>query len=221
MKWLKKNGSSWDLLAAQGTGAKSGGGNRNNYLGGQVGGGQGDNSCFGCGETDHYKRDCPKRGLRLGGGAANRREPTDRKPRDPPSHRKFHYALHKGEEGRWCLSHKCMPLKKLPFGERIKLLKENGDCGKCCGDCPPNKCKLSRPWVCGGEKDGQGCGKNHEGHELFCCEAKLCFSAISTTIIKKEVTLESAVDEEDSSLLQIMKIPRLKLSKYDPLYEVV
>ena len=75
--------------------------------------------------------------------------------------------------------------------------------------------------MCGGEKDGQGCDKNHEGHELFCCEAKLCFSEISTTIIKMEVTLESAVDDEDSSLLQIMKIPCLKPSKYNPPYEVV
>lgn len=56
---------------------------------------------------------------------------------------------------------------------------------------------------------------------MFCREAKLCFSAISTTIDKKEVTLESAVDEEDSSLLQIMKIPRLKQSKYNRPYDVV
>ena len=67
--------------------------------------------------------------------------------------------------------------------------------------------------MCGSEKDGRGCCINHEGHELFCCEAKLCFSAISTTIVKKEVTLKSAVDDEEISLLQIMKIPFLKQSK--------
>ena len=49
MKWLDKAGSSWELLAAQGTGAKSGSGSRSSYFGGQDGGGHGDNSSFGCG----------------------------------------------------------------------------------------------------------------------------------------------------------------------------
>ena len=49
----------------------------------------------------------------------------------------------------------------------------------------------------------------------------MCFSAISITITKDKVTLKSALDDEDSSLLQIMKIPRLTPSKYDLPYEVL
>ena len=42
MKWLEETGSSWELLAAQGTSSKSGG--RSNFFGGQDGG-DGDSSC--------------------------------------------------------------------------------------------------------------------------------------------------------------------------------
>ena len=44
---------------------------------------------------------------------------------------------------------------------------------------------------------------------------------VPLSIIKNEVTLKSAVDVEDSSLLQIMKIPQLKLSMYYQPYEVM
>ena len=66
---------SWELLAAQGTGDKSGG--KGSFFGShetQYGGGQGDKSCNECGETGHDKRDCPKKGSKSG-GAANRRDP--------------------------------------------------------------------------------------------------------------------------------------------------
>ena len=121
----------------------------------------------------------------------------NRKPRSLPNHCKFHCVMHKGEEGKFCFSHSCMSLKKLSFEERIKLLKENGDCSKCCGDCPPNKCKCSSPHVCGGEKEGMGYGKTHEIHKLFCKEAKLCFHAISSTVIKTEASLKLSGEEEE------------------------
>ena len=47
------------------------------------------------------------------------------------------------------------------------------------------------------------------------------FYIISTSIVKEKVTLETSVDDKEGALLQIMKIPQLKLSKNDPLYEVV
>ena len=67
--------------------------------------------------------------------------------------------------------------------------------------------------MCGGDKVGRGCGKINEGHELFCQDAKLCFSVISTS--------EASVKDKEGALLQIMKIPRLKPSMNDLPYEVV
>lgn len=50
MRWLEEAGASWKLLAAQGTGASSGG--MDSLFGGhETGHGQGDNSCYGCRET--------------------------------------------------------------------------------------------------------------------------------------------------------------------------
>ena len=125
--------------------------------------------------------------------------------------------MHKVEEGKFCSSHSCIPLKKIPFGGRIKLLKEN----KCCGDCPPNNLKLSRPRVCGCEKEGRGCGKTHEIHKLFCREAKLCFHSISSTVIKAEESLKLSREEEEGATLQIMKIPTLRPDGRDLLFELV
>ena len=45
------------------------------------------------------------------------RELLDRRPRHPPSHRKYHYAFHKGQEGKYCSSHSCIALKKISFEE--------------------------------------------------------------------------------------------------------
>ena len=77
MRWWEEAGASWELLAAQGTGSKPGG--KSNFFGGQERGSQGDYSCFGCGETGHYKKDFPKEGSRSG-SMSNRKGPNKRRP---------------------------------------------------------------------------------------------------------------------------------------------
>ena len=141
MKWLEESGALWELLAAQSTGAKPVG--RSNFYGGREGGGQGDSSCYTCGETGHFNRNCSKRDSRSD-STSNRIDLTYRKPKNLPSNCKFHCAMHKGEEGKFCISQFGL-LRKVPFEERINLLKENGDCNKCFGDCPPSHCKMTRP----------------------------------------------------------------------------
>ena len=98
----------------------------------------------------------------------------------------------KGEEGKFCISQFGL-LRKVPFEERINLLKENGDCNKCFGDCPPSHCKMTRPWVCGREKEGRGCGKTHE---LLCWEAKVFLNVISLTVVRNDVSLVSSIEDE-------------------------
>ena len=102
--------------------------------------------------------------------------------------------MHKGEDGKFCLSYSCVPLKKMPFCKRIKLLRENGDCNKCCGDCPPNNCKCSSPRVCGGEKEGRGCGKTHEIHD--CSVRKLnCASPLFLRLLSRQMLLLNCLEK--------------------------
>ena len=91
----------------------------------------------------------------------------------------------------------------LQFPERIKLLRENLDCEICCGDCPKGNCTAKVKRICGGGKEGRGCGTNHIGHELWCSNAKLCF------MVSTETVLRSEDDPGDGVLLQVMKIPSL------------
>ena len=130
--------------------------------------------------------------------------PEDKKPRSKLTNLKFHCAMHKDDETKHCLSHNYVPLKKLTFDERQKLFKENGDCLKCARDCLRTKCKMARMRVCGGEKDSRGSGKCHEGHKLFCKDAKLCMVTIVTVTSAQNVDMDGA-----PTLLQVMKIPQL------------
>ena len=91
--------------------------------------------------------------------------------------------------------------------ERLKLLRANGDCELCCGDCPKGNCQAKTKRTCGGSKDGRGCGSNHIGHELFCKNAKLCFSAHVETVLRV------GEEAEDGVLLQVMRIPSLDSSQ--------
>ena len=89
----------------------------------------------------------------------------------------------------------------------MKLLRANGDCERCCGDCPKGNCQAKFKRTCGGGKEGRGCGSNHLGHELYCKNAKLCFSTQFETVLRTE-------DEGDIGvLLQVMKIPSISPSK--------
>ena len=85
--------------------------------------------------------------------------------------------------------------------DRIKLLKENGDCELCCSDCPKGRCQSKSKRTCGGTKEGRGCGTSLLGHELFCRNAQLCFSTQLETVLRVDG------DSEESVLLQVMKIP--------------
>ena len=61
MNWLDEVGASWEFLASSGTGSKPKSDGRGAYFGDYQGepSGERDNSCFGCGESGHYRRACP------------------------------------------------------------------------------------------------------------------------------------------------------------------
>ena len=80
-------------------------------------------------------------------------------------------------------------------------MKENGDCQVCCGDCPAGNCSAKSQRVCGGNRDGRGCGVNHIGHELWCSKAKVVLT------IAEETVMRVGQDGEDAVLLQVMQIP--------------
>ena len=159
---------------------------------------------YGCGQDGHLKRDCPGKKTKANGGGSNSSSNSNRKPRSPPKHKRYHCAFHKDAPNRFCSTWSCPSLKYLQHNERVKLLRENSDCEVCCGDCPKNSCQAKIKRVCGGNKDGRGCGVNHVGHELWCSKAKLCFT------ISQETIMRSIDDNEDGVLLQVMKIPGLE-----------
>ena len=206
VKWLEKAGQSWELLAASGTGARSkGGGNvqvHHTFYGDEdTDTVKAKKTCFKCGKEGHLRKDCTKKDGQATGGGRNSGGPA-RKPRSPPKHRKFHCAFHKDASDRYCSTWSCPSVKYAQYADRIKLMKENLDCEICCGDCPKGNCSAKVKRVCGGGKDGRGCGVNHVGHELWCAKAKLIFT------VSEESVLRSSLDDSDNAvLLQVMKIP--------------
>ena len=207
IKWLNEAGASWELLAASGTGIKGKSGNvqvHHTFYGEEDGEtSKGERKCYKCGKEGHLKKDCTAKDTRVNGGGTRNSNQNNRKPRPPPKHRKHHCAYHKDTPNRYCSTWSCPSLKYLQYAERIKLLRENLDCETCCGDCPKGNCLSKTKRVCGGSKDGRGCGVNHVGHELWCPKAKLCFT------VSNETVLRSVNEEEDGVLLQVMKIPSI------------
>ena len=215
MSWLEEAGSSWELMAASGTGLKGKSGTQvhSSFFSEDV---DTDSSslskaCFKCGKTGHWKRDCPggntSRGPKSTGGGKPQTGNKPQKDRPAPKNKKFHCALHKGAPGKACSTWSCAALKYTPFEERIKLLTANGDCEMCSGDCPRGNCQAKYKRTCGGGKEGRGCGTDHLGHELWCQTAKLCFSTHMETVLGTEDGADSGV------LLQVMKIPSLSSKK--------
>ena len=162
--------------------------------------------CYKCGQEGHMKKDCGKKDHKSTGGGKNTGSSVARKPRAPPKHKKFHCAYHKGASDRFCVTWSCPSVMYTPYSERVKLMKENLDCETCCGDCPKGGCLAKTKRICGGNKDGRGCGTHHVGHELWCSNAKLCFTVTEQPVFR-------AVNESDDGvLLQVMKIPSIDSS---------
>ena len=130
MVWLEEAGASWELLAASGTGVKNKAGTAQVHVS-LYNDGEEDNSkqskaCFKCGETGHWRKDCPQKspgnGNRSTGGGRSATSKVS-KDRKPPTHNKFHCALHKGLPGRGCSTWSCVALKYTPYEERVKLFR--------------------------------------------------------------------------------------------------
>ena len=157
--------------------------NDNNGSGGSGGGGP---KCYQCGEEGHKRFQCPKSQM-------GEKKP----PRGEPKHKKFSCAFHKNDSSRRCYSVSCQDLRKMTdSNKRLQLLKENNDCKHCCGDHKDADCnRKSR--VCGGGKDGLGCSRPHNVHELFCTSAKVCMSMQS---------VYTSRDQEEGVLLLIMNV---------------
>ena len=157
IEWMKSQKETWERIAATDVGRKGAGPPKTDgsFFVSEVQG----KKCYSCGNVGHVRRDCPNR--------------KDKKKRRHPKVKKFWCAYHKGDtHDHNCFTDSCEELKKIVAAQRIKLLKENGDCIHCCGDHKPEDCQ-KKDRVCGGRKDDRGCTKSHKVHELFCVEAKV------------------------------------------------
>jgi len=149
VRWLEKSGVSWELLAASGTGSKnkSGGVQVHHTFYGEEepdSVGKPPRTCYKCGQTGHFKKDCPKKDHKSTGGGKSPQTNGDRKPRSPPKYKKHHCAYHKDAPGRYCVTWSCPSVKYTQYNDRLKLLRENMDCEICCGDCPKGACAPNR-----------------------------------------------------------------------------
>ena len=110
-----------------GSGAASGG---RTYYGSSNSGSSGSadtRKCHHCKQPGHLKRYCPS----LNQKKDNKPKKKERKP---CAVKKFWCAFHKGDSSRRCYSDSCQDLAQLDPNQRVKLLKENGDCQHCVGD---------------------------------------------------------------------------------------
>ena len=136
--------------------------NNNNFSHGGAGGAGADGrKCHNCKQVGHIKWNCPSLSQK-----------PKKKERKPCTVKKFWCAFHKGDASKRCFSDSCNDLAQLDPNQRVKLLKENGDCVHCVGDHKASDCSR-KTRICGGRKDDRGCKKSHCMHELFCVDAKV------------------------------------------------
>ena len=178
IKWLETQREVWERMVS------SEAGNRTPSVHfGDVSSRSDKRSCFSCGEEGHIRRFCPKA--------------EGKKARRKPMHKKFWCAYHRDDDSRVCWSGSCQDLKRISdVSERIRLLNENGDCIHCCGDHDATVCS-KKDRKCGGDKPERGCSIDHNTHELFCPNAKLCFTA------NRVLTTEN---DSECVVLSIMKV---------------
>ena len=150
--------------------------------------------CYNCDEEGHIKRFCKKEKKK----PDKEKQSRDRE-RKKPRVKKHWCAYHKEDPSRLCTSLACQDVRKAEPNERVRLLKENGDCPHCIGDHKPAECK-QKSRICGGGKDLRGCAVGHNLHELFCVQAK-CFAIFSTYSVSAE-----GEESPEGVLLQIMNV---------------
>ena len=199
IEWLNSQREVWERMSAGEAVKKRGPPRNKNFF---AGGGGGDDKdppkdprkCFDCGKVGHISNACPDKNPK------KKKEPKDRKK---PTVKKHWCALHKGDGGRRCHSDNCEELRRLDPKERVRLIRENGDCSHCMGDHKPADCDRKHR-ICGGRKDDRGCTKSHPMHELLCVDAK-----VFSTIIVQQVTVSLG-----GVVLQVMRVLAAKRGKF-------
>ena len=186
IEWLKTKKEIWEKMAMCNA-ESSGGSSRGSFFASTPGD---QKKCYNCDEVGHWKSDCPNSRKKN-----NNNDQSRKKSRKPPSVKKFWCALHKGDPSRHCYSDGCNELRRLDPAERVKIMKENGDCVHCTGDHKPADCSRKNR-MCGGRKDDRGCTKSHQMHELFCVDAKVF---VNVQVMKAE-------SGADGVMLSIMKV---------------
>ena len=137
-----------------------------------------DRQCFGCGESGHIRRNCPK-------NKSNSKDVSSR-PRKATKVKKYWCALHKDDKTKKCYSNSCADLRKMSdSAQRISLLKDNKDCTHCCGDHKAEECH-KKDRICGGGKADRGCSRSHQMHELYCSNAKVCMMVTASMTVYKD-----------------------------------
>ena len=210
INWLKIQRETWERMSASEMGRKKTDTTRT--AGGAFYGddskGIGNRACFVCGKEGHMKASCPTRGATRQSKKDDKRERGGQ--RRATVYKRYWCALHKGDEKRGCWSSSCQELKKLDVKRRINLLRENKDCQYCCGDHKSEDC-FRKERKCGGGRENRGCTKDHNLHELFCPDAKLCFSV-------QDAKVMAANGKEEGVVLSVMKVNGERKREYDSVF---
>ena len=122
LNWLEEAGSSWELLAASGTGTKGKSGGvqvHHTFFGDEeLETGQNARKCYKCDQEGHIKQNFSNKainvnvgGAQSGKGKSNASSQQLKKERGPLKCKKFHCAYHRDIPGRYCSTWSCPSLK--------------------------------------------------------------------------------------------------------------